>query len=247
MRTGAAAFAEVQPHIEAVRDDPRLLELHVPSVALAIRLSAPQIEDVVARERDLPRAFDVSAVTRLRTYAAAAWHAYARSLPVNESLVDDLTREALATREELTLYARAFSCNGWVREADLPPLRRRPSPRVLARDVLALVEVMGGVLPRLQLVGIQSWQLARAAAVALDLWIASTQPGHAPEPDAGEACTGACSILVSAYSDCRAVVRWVRAEHGDFDDVAPSLGLDEPYGEDGDAFVSARSVGFETH
>jgi hypothetical protein len=234
MATSAAAFAEVRREIEALAETRVLpVDVHVPCVAVAVRLAVPRIEDVLSASAEIPPSFDLAKIHRLRVYAAAAWHAYTLSFPVNRSLIEGLSGEATACRETFSMYAHAFVQQGWIRG----PARvgSKPGMQALAHDVLDLAEMLSEAWPRIEGVGLQGWHLARASAIGLDLLIAWSVKSNDPPADAERTCARALSVLAYVYDDCRALIRQLRAADGDADDIAPPVGVpDDPDNDDSD-------------
>jgi hypothetical protein len=226
MTTSESALEEVRAQAEALAEDRVLaVDAHVPMLVLAIALSAARIEEVVAASSSkIPRDFDLANVTRLRTYAAAAWQAHVRATWMKKRVMRALLDESAACHEALLVWARGLADVGWIRKDAIAALGRHEGTHAVAHDLLELVEVLSGVGPRLALMGMQDWHLARASALGLDLFV-SLAASSRVDAAAKRMQARAFSLLVWAYDECRSVIRWLRRDEGDLEDIAPSLGV----------------------
>jgi hypothetical protein len=226
MKASESALAEVRAQAEALAED-RVLPLdgHLPMAVLAVALSVQRIEEVVAASPSrIPEEFDLANVTRLRTYAAAAWEAHVRATWVKTKAMRALLDESFACRECLLVWARGLADVGWIRKEALAEIGQRKGSYALAHDLLGLAALLSDVGPRLALMGMQDWHLARASALGLDLFVALAA-GSRVDQASKRMRARAFSLLAWAYDECRRLIRWLRWEERDFEDIAPSIGM----------------------
>jgi hypothetical protein len=80
----------------------------------------------------------------------------------------------------------------------------------------------------------QDWHLARASALGLDLFVALAA-GSRVDETSKRLRARTFSLLVWAYDECRRLIRWLRWDEDDLEDIAPSIGIPaRPDDEDDD-------------
>jgi len=226
--TSPPALANARARAERLAEDRVLaVDVHVPTIVLAVAISAPRIEEVIAAASSrIPTTFDPADVANLRTYAAAAWHAHVRATVVSNARMQTLLDEAVACREALLVWARGLAETGWLARAPHADTGRRSDARALAHDIVALVELLTEAWPQIGVFGIQGWHLARATGLALDLLVAR-EAGTRVDEGARRMRARAFSVLAWAYDACRELLRELRRDDGDLEDIAPCIGVPE--------------------
>jgi hypothetical protein len=233
---GEPAFEAARAEREALAPD-RLLpvEVHVPMIVLAVAMTASRIEEVVgAAQATIPATFDRANVTRLRTYAAAAWRAHVRSTRVSRSGMRKLLADAVQCRQALLVWAHGLADCGWLRKDQLAGIGHEDGPHALALDCVGLAEVLTETWPRCEMLGLHAQHLARATALGLDLVVALSAGTHAVDDGALRERARAFSVLERAYEECRRLIRWLRRDEGDLEDIAPSIGTPVEPDDEGD-------------
>jgi hypothetical protein len=226
MAASATAFEDARGDAETLAEHRVLaVDVHVPTIVLAVAMSAPRIEEIVAASSArIPETFDLVNVIRLRTFAAAAWHAHAQATGVNPKLMRETFAEAVSCREALLHWAQGLAEHGWIRKEPLAGIGRHNDACALAYDVIGLAALLSTTWPRSAALGLQVWHLARATALGLELLLAQSARSRVEE-SAYRMRARTFSVVVWAYDECRQLIRQLRHDEGDHDDIAPSIGV----------------------
>jgi hypothetical protein len=171
----------------------------------------------------VPASFDLRNVTRLRLYAAAAWHAYVRTVPLTHELMQAVFREAIPFHREMTRWARRLAGLGWIRTEPLAQIGRDEGARDLAHELVALAEWLTEAWPHCETLGLHGSHLARSTALGVDMLVVLSPEPRAVDADSRRALARAFELMARAYDECRRIVAWIRHREGDLEDIAPAL------------------------
>lgn len=226
----AKAFAEVEPILAALSpDDFATINTDIPR-AVAIAVGAiPHIARLRGDAAKLPD-FDVTHIDRLGTYALAAWYAHLLALPeVVASELSALVEEAKPLREDMLLSAELLAHKGFFDKDAVKRIRADQGNLDTANDLVALAALFTAGWSRVENKSPVEWsQVERAAQLGPRILVAlgaRSQPGvKAPNPaDPAERRVRAFTVFTRAYDQCRRAVTYLRWDHGDADEIAPSL------------------------
>jgi hypothetical protein len=225
-------IAASRPAFEATRAEREAIgevddvpeDVHVLLVVLAIVMCAPQIEETVevARAR-VPASFDLRNVTQLRIYAAAAWHAYVRTVPLTNEVMQAVFREAIPFHRSMIRWARRLAGLGWIRREPLAHIGRDEGPRALAHELIALAEWLTEAWPHCEPLGLHGSDLARSTALGVDVFVVLSPEPRRLDEEARRSLACAFELMARAYDECRRIVAWVRHREGDLEAIAPAL------------------------
>ena len=197
-------------------------DVHVLLVVLAIVMSAPQIEATVDAAR-VPAEFDLRNVTQLRVYAAAAWHAYVRTVPLTDDVMQAVFREAIPFHRSMIRWARRLAGLGWIRREPLAHIGRDEGPRALAHELIALAEWLTEAWPQCEPLGLHGSDLARSTALGVDVFVVLSPEPRRVDEGSRRALALAFELMARAYDECRRIVAWIRHSEGDLETIAPAL------------------------
>lgn len=226
----AKAFSEIEPILAALPSaDLATISTDIPrAVALAVG-AVPHIAKLRDSAARLPD-FDVTNIDRLGTYALAAWYAHLLALPeVAESELAALLEQARPLREDMLLSAELLAHKGLFDTTAVKEIRAGQGNLDTANDLVALAALFTAGWSEVENKTPVTWSdVERAAQLGPRVLVAlgaRTQPGL-KEPSAAdpmERRRRAYTIFVRAYDQCRRAVTFLRWDHGDADDIAPSL------------------------
>jgi hypothetical protein len=226
----AKAFSEIEPILAALSpEDLAPINTDIPrAVAIAVG-AVPHIAKLRAGAAKLPD-FDVTHVDRLGTYALAAWYAHLLALPeVVASELSSLLEEARPLREDMLLTAELLAHKGYFDKEAVKTIRAGQGNLDTANDLVALAALFTAGWARVENKSPVQWeQVEQAAQLGPRILVAlgaRDQPAvKAPNPgDPSERRVRAFTVFVRAYDQCRRAVGYLRWNHGDADEIAPSL------------------------
>jgi hypothetical protein len=228
----AAAYARVLPEIDALpREGVRRINVNVPSaakIALGARPKLLALRDALrAKLIDAPD----EAIERLRDYALAAVHAYARVLlhDEGETRVRALLNEAVPLRERMLSTASNLATFGLFDPIEVAAIRQGTGHLDTVNDLLALGTLFHEAGPELLAkTPLTRADIERATELgellleALGLREQGTD-GSGEAREAEERLAKAYELLYRAYDECRRAVTYLRWREGDADEIVPSL------------------------
>lgn len=229
---GAAAFARVAAEIAAVPlESVRAINVHVPSAVVLVlgklpRLLALRDEMVKACPRQ-----PLATIDKLRDYALAAAHAYARVLPRDggETRLRTLLNEASLLRERMLASAGALVTFGLLDAGAVAAIRRGTGHLDTIQDLLSLGELFRqagpDVVSKTPLVPADVERAIQLGELLLEA-LGQQREGTDGSNDRGEAeeqLAKAFELFRRAYEEYRRTINHIRWYEGDADEIAPPL------------------------
>ncbi len=223
------AYLALLPTIKSIPAEQYVhINVDVPTVITTTLGSVPEI---LAMRRDvehyLPE-FDSSAFDRLRTSVLALAYAHAVHISATTSAgeLKEKADAAVATREVLLADARALAARGHIDPAALKNLKGPVGYRNVAFDVMALTSLLRTSWSQVSgKTAVSEAELVAAETLATE--VLTTQglkdEGPAVIDGAAEIRQQAFSLFIRTYDAIRRAVHYLRWEHGDAEDIAPSL------------------------
>jgi hypothetical protein len=250
----AAAFARVEAEIAAVPlESVRTINVHVPSAVVLVLGKLPRL---LALRDEMIRACPrqpLETIDKLRDYALAAAHAYARVLPRDggETRLRTLLNEASPLRERMLASAGALVAFGLLDAEAVAVIRRGTGHLDTIQDLLSLGELLRQagpeVVSKTPLVPADIERAIQLGELLLEA-LGQQREGTDGSNDRGEAeeqLAKAFELFRRAYEEYRRTINHIRWYEGDADEIAPSLAqsrrqgrrpqVDEPVIEPGDA------------
>lgn len=228
----AAAFARVLPEIVALpREEVRRINVNVlgaAKIALGARPKLLALRDALRAKLIDPPDW---AIDKLRDYALAAVHAYARVLPHDEgdTRVRALLNEAVPLRGRLLSTASNLATFGLFDPIEIAAIREGTGHLDMVNDLLALSTLFhkGGpeLLAKTPLTRAdveRASELGELLIEALGLREQGTDGSGDPR-EAEEQLAKAYELLFRAYDECRRAITYLRWREGDADEIVPSL------------------------
>ncbi len=224
-----AAFRETLPEINALRmDQLQRLNLDVMSSITTALGALPQIMALRREIEEELKRFDFHQFDSLKRYALALNHAHARhrSASVMKTELTELAARVERLRDQLLADAQSLAGHGLIPGDRLRECKSEPGYKPMASDVLMLVNLIKHHWSKVRdntPATLES--LNQAATDALELLAAIGEKNEAPTTPSEAALTRqkAYTLFKNAYDAARRAVIFVRDEHGDADDIAPSL------------------------
>lgn len=226
----AKAFAEIQPMLAAMSPDELMpIKTDIPrAVAIAVG-AVPHLAKLVDAAAKLPD-FDVTHMQRIGTYALGAWYAHLLGMPeVAQSQLAGLLEEAKPLRETMLLAAELLAHLGLFDKKAVADIRAGQGNLDTANDLVALSALFAMGWSTVENKSPVEWaHVERAALLGPQILVAlgaRNQPGIkvADGSSAPERRVRAYTLFVRAYDQCRRAVGFLRWDHGDADEIAPSL------------------------
>ncbi|MEZ4296155.1 MAG: hypothetical protein R3B70_14375 [Polyangiaceae bacterium] len=226
----AKAFAEIEPLLAELKPDELIPIKTDVSRAVAIAVGAvPHLAKLRSNAAKIP-GFDIANMDRLGTYALGAWYAHLMSMPeVAESELTRLMDEARPLRETMLLAAELLAHLDYFDRRAVADVRAGQGNLDAANDLVALSALFSARWDEVENKTPVEWaQVERASQLGPEILIAlgaRNQPGaRVVDPtSSSERRVRAYSLFVNAYDECRRVVTFLRWNHGDADEIAPSL------------------------
>lgn len=226
----AKALAEIEPLLTALSPEDFVpINTDIPR-AVSIAVGAlPHIAELRADAAKLPD-FDIDSVDRLGTYALAAWYAHLLCLPETaQDEVAALLEEAKPLREDVLQSAELLARKGHLDTQAVKGIRAGQGNIDTASDLVALAALFTAAWSRIEHKTTVAWpDVEKAAQLGPRILVAlgardlpsSVKPRTAPPPPIA---ARAFTLFTRAYDQCRRAVTCLRWNHGDADDIAPSL------------------------
>jgi hypothetical protein len=221
------AYESVSAEIDAIT------EAELAPVNVDILISVTTVLGAIPKLRQLRpqlaelKDFDLERFDRLESYARALGHTHSlllRGAPSPE--IAKLAEDAAELRETLLTDAAALARRDLLDKESLSGLKGAVGYRNLAFDLAALSNLLRQAWTKIEgKSAIQASELNRARALGDQLLTAVGLRQHeAPEQsDAGLNRQRAFTVFVRAYNQIRRAVTYLRWEHGDANEFAPSL------------------------
>jgi hypothetical protein len=226
----AKAFVEVEPELQKVsRDELVAINVDIPravSVAIGAIPRLAQLRGDATKLHD----FDVANIDRLGTYALAAWYAHLLALPETmASTLTQLLERARPLREDMLLAAELLAHKGYFDNKAVEAIRAGQGNLDTANDLVALAGLFSAVWPQVEHRSTVEWDdVEQASLVGPQILIALGERNQSVDTRRGSADlverrARAYSLFWKAYDQCRRAASYLRWNHGDADEFAPSL------------------------
>jgi hypothetical protein len=223
------AFEEVLGEIQAVPEkDFVAITLDIPSVVISVIGACPNIRVYRAAIDETWRHFDMVLFDKLETYALALGHSqtmYDTATKTPPSLLP-LVQSATKTRKLLLDEVNILIDFGLIDPNATSGLTGVNGYKDIAFHVLALANILAQRESKISVrTRISPTELAAAEVLAENLLCAVGEREQAPNT-AAEAIRNrhaAFTLLVNAYEEVRAAIKYLRRKVGDADSIAPSL------------------------
>jgi hypothetical protein len=188
----------------------------------------PQIRTLRFQIEATWRRFDFETFDKLEAYTLALHHAHAlwRGASVSKADLPTLVDELSNIRDLLLANARALAAFGLIDEERLEACKTQLGYRPVATDVATIIEVLRENWSAVENKSPLTLPLLNDyAGKSLTLLTSIGVKDQAPESGAEAAAIRerAFARFVDAYADARRAVLYLRADHGDGEDIAPSL------------------------
>lgn len=223
------AFTELLPVIRAVGEDDFVpVNLDVMTIIYLIEAVTPRIAPHRATiVEELPK-FPIQNIDQLGQYALALGHAhttYCNSMkpsPILQALAEKAApmREILVSEATTLIKRRVFPSNL------LDNLQGPNGYRNLATDLLLIADKLRAnfdAISKRTTLTLAELTEAENLAAQMNHEIGLRQQSSEGQAQAARDRQAAYTLTVKAYEQARAALAYVRREHGDADDIAPSL------------------------
>jgi hypothetical protein len=225
----SAIFARVKVELAALRKNEYLpIDIDLAVTMNTVFDTLPELQAVREQiHKEMP-GFDISQLDKLEDYALGLSYAEARYRAANlrPDELQALTNESVNLREQLLLEARGQVHRGLVGESQLAPLKGELGYDSLARDLMALTNLLQEAWPKIQgKTPIAENDLAQASCLATQLFRVARLREQGPScvAEAADLRLRVFTMLLRTYDDIRRAVKYVRARFGDADCIIPSL------------------------
>lgn len=214
--------------------------------AVAIAVGAvPHLAKLRDDAAKLP-GFDIANIDKIGTYALAAWHTHLLALPeVTPSALAGLLEEARPLREHMLLAAGLLAHTGYFDKNAVEVIRAGQGNLDTANDLVALAALFTAGWQQVENRSTVRWEdVERAAQLGPQILIALGERNQPAAADPGkmgaaERRQRAFTLFANAYDQCRRAAAYLRWDHGDADELVPSIyggrnvrrGKAEPAGE----------------
>lgn len=224
-----AAYAGMLPEILAIGDD-ELAPINIDLVAAVTTVLgvAPELKALRGEIAAQLSTFNLARFDKLEQYALALSHANTlhRSTLPSRSNIAELSDELVVVRDRLLATAASLVAFQLIDGERLGAIKKEPGYRALASDVLALVALFKqhwSALENKTPVTAAALNDAGTRAVELLAAVGLREQGPVSTGEAARLRQKAFTLFARAYDDARRAVLYLRAQHGDADDIAPSL------------------------
>jgi hypothetical protein len=224
-----AAYQRLLPEIEAFPEAELVpITVDVWTAVTTVLGALPEIRALRPEIEAEWRRFDFERFDKLEAYALALSYVHAgwRGALVPKTEVAGMASELAEARDQLLLDARALAGRRLIEGERLKEIRAVPGYRPLAGDVLTLVGVLKENWRKIEgKTAMTLLELNDLGAKASDLLAAVGIREQGPT-SAGEMALHrqkAFGLFVRAYEDARRAVLYLRARHGDGNEIAPSI------------------------
>lgn len=241
LESSEQAFNALKAEIEAVPSDALLpVNVDVAVAAMIAIRAAPRLEVLMTEfgtEKLMETGFDPTNVTRLRLYAAAAWHAHVMATPANDGKLQFQIGEATKLKKSLLLWADALADRGLLSAERIAEIRAGTGHVDLANDMVALGQMFGDAWATIEdKCAISKDEVDRAKVLGLEILVGLGAKREGGDEASLRTKVKAFTLFAKAYDQCRRVVGYLRWDVGDQDLIAPSIyvrkrrrnGEDEP-------------------
>jgi hypothetical protein len=230
--SAASAYESITAELAALRER-ELLPVNVDVSRAASRAlrAAPRIHQLIPEmERQLPE-LPFDRVRKLETYALAAWYAHASAWSVRTlSPTRELVARAKPLRHKLLRAAECFGTAGFVNEEEVAHIRRGQGRRDMAKDMVALAKILRDGWHRFgDNALVTREEVEKAGDLGHELMQAIGHGEYAARMKRSamaDQCARAFTLLWRAYDTARRAVIFLRWDHGDAQQIAPSLFID---------------------
>lgn len=223
------AFERLHSRMKAIRRrEVTAVDVDIEQAAILVLTAESRIRALQPEIVRLPP-FNPELLTSLREVALAAWYAHVVVAPGadQEKRLNMLIKETADLKRSLLLQADALASVGLLDAKRIAQLRAGRSHWDLAGDTLALSDLFRRRWKQLRRkTTVTEEKLDRAANLATELLQAIGDRARAFAA-AEHLRAQAYSLLYQAYDKVRRAVVYLRWEHGDADDLAPSIGAEK--------------------
>ena len=218
------AFVTAKSEIDAVPEDALIhINIDIPLAAMIALRAAPRLEAMLRVAAKLPD-FDTKHITRLRTYAAAAWHAHVMATPAKNTRLQALVREGTKLKKAMLLGADALAVHGLVSAARVAEVRAGSGYLDLANDMVALGQLYADAWTVIvNKTAITEADVERAKVLGLELLMELGTQREGSTEASLRLRAQAFTLFVDAYDQCRRAAIFLRWNLGDHALVAPSI------------------------
>jgi hypothetical protein len=195
--------------------------VHAVTVALA---AAPRIDPLVPAMRELA-GFELEHARSLRTYAMAAWYADAVATAPDDGRFAALLDEGIPLRRSMLVAADALADRGLLSADRVAEIRAGSGHHDTAQDLVALAELFGAHWKAIERkTAITRDEVDRAETLGAELLRALVERrDNTGSPELHQQRARAFTLFARAYDQCRRALAYLRWEHGDADEIAPSI------------------------
>lgn len=207
-----------------------LLPVTLDIVAITTSLTGilPELRALRGQIEATWRHFDFASFDKLDQYALALLHAHGacNRASAPKAAVADLAEELTRIRDRLYAVAAPLPGYGLIGSAELEKCKVAMGYRPLIGDVITLVGVFRDNWAALQgKVPVTEDELLYAKGLALELQeqLGMKEQGPATTGEAALLRQKAFTLFIRTYEEARRAVLYLRAPHGDADEIAPSF------------------------
>lgn len=220
-----ACLAEITSLPEA-----QLLPVTLDIIAITTSLTGilPELRALRGQIEAKWRDFDFTSFDKLDQYALALLHAHGacNRASAPKAAVADIAEELTRVRDRLYAVAAPLPGYGLIGSSELEKCKVAVGYRPLIGDVITLVGVFRDNWAALQgKVPVTEEELLHAKGLALELQeqLGMKEQGPATTGEAALLRQKAFTLFIRTYEEARRAVLYLRAPHGDADQIAPSF------------------------
>jgi len=223
-------WARYQPELRALpARHVTKVNLDVPTVVRNILTALPKLLGLRDELAATFKSFPFHLLDALEDYARVLDYAHVRmeaSARISTQFAAPLMEEAKALRSALYLDVKALASRGLLDPKKWSRVRKAPGYRAVASDLATLAKVLleGGAPLRERILAMKP-DIARAIELSNTIKSALSDAASSARAEAAaiDERARAFTLAVRAYDQLRRAIIYMRHDHGDVDQIAPSL------------------------
>jgi hypothetical protein len=224
------AYEATLSEIQSVREQDFVgITLDIAAMVTTVTGRWSKIKPMRAELNDTWRRFDLKLFDKVETYALALGHAQTLYKTMNEppqSLVA-LADTAMAKRNVLLCAVNLLIARGLIHPSALSGLEGADAYQHVASDLFALANILTVRASAIPDAPIKPAELVEAEILADQLQTAIGERDHErtqrTPSDLSRNRQAAFTLLINAYEEVRAAIKYLRRKQGDADKIIPSL------------------------